>query len=142
MYNYRDEMKNDVLEAIKYNYTLSDYETREELEERLNDELWICDSVTGNGSGSYTFNRCQAWEYVKDNMDLLREAVDAYGEKEALADKFMEEDYEWMDVSIRCYLLAEVISDALDELEEEFERDEEEEEEEEEIAETAALAVM
>lgn len=142
MYNYRDEMKNDVLEVIKYDYTLSDYETREELEERLNDELWICDSVTGNGSGSYTFNRCQAREYVKDNMDLLREAVDAYCEKETLADKFTEEDYEWMDVTIRCYLLAEVISDALDELEEEFEREEEEEEEEEETAETAAPAVM
>ena len=62
MYNYLDAMKEDVLTAIRENYTLSDYENREELEERLNDDLWIDDAVTGNASGSYTFNSARAAE--------------------------------------------------------------------------------
>lgn len=32
------------------------------------DELWIDDSVTGNGSGSYTFNSYKAEENVKDTQ--------------------------------------------------------------------------
>jgi len=28
------------------------------------DELWTVDGVTGNGSGSYTFNAAEAWENV------------------------------------------------------------------------------
>ena len=115
MYNYLNAMKADILEAIRNDYTLADYENRDELEERLNDELWMDDSVTGNASGSYTFSRCQAWEYVSDNMDLLREAVTEFCEMETLADHFMNEDYEWMDVTIRCYLLGQAISEALDE---------------------------
>lgn len=32
----------------------------DELREALNDELWVCDHVTGNASGSYTFSTWQA----------------------------------------------------------------------------------
>ncbi len=39
MYNYMESMKEDIRQAIKNDYTLSDYENREELEEKLNDEL-------------------------------------------------------------------------------------------------------
>ena len=120
MYNYLDAMKADVLAAIRDNYTLSDYETREELEERLNDELWIDDSVTGNASGSYTCNASQAAEMVREDgeeyvADLIRDFdLDA----ETVAAHLF--DWEYWDVSIRCYLLGQAIAAALDELEEEF----------------------
>ena len=137
MYNYLDSMKEDVLEAIRENYTLSDYENRDQLEERLNDDLWMDDSVTGNASGSYTFNSYRAQEYVTDNMDLVREmAAEFCCDGMELAEHFMNEDWEWFDVSIRCYLLGQAIAEALDDLEEdqEFSQEEEEEEEEEETA--------
>ena len=71
-YNYLEELKSDVRNYIKE--VASDYmdcEDMDELRDSLYDNLWDEDSVTGNGSGSYTFNREKAKEYVSDNMDLM-----------------------------------------------------------------------
>lgn len=51
-YNYMEAMTEDIREYIKNEVTLSDYSDRDELEEHLNETLWIEDSVTGNASGS------------------------------------------------------------------------------------------
>lgn len=113
MYDYREAMKNDIQEAIE-NYNLSDYEDLDEAYEALYDDLWTDDSVTGNGSGSYTFNRAQAREYVLDNMDLVGEACKEFGVDGAiLGQKFMEEDYEYLDVTLRCFLLGEILTEVL-----------------------------
>ena len=45
-------------------------------------------------------------------------------EAETIGQKFLDEEWEWMDVSIRCYLLDQAISEALDEIEEELEEEE------------------
>ena len=120
MYNYYNAMENDIKNYIEENIDLSDY-TREALEEELNDDLWICDSVTGNGSGSYTFCRATAKEYVADNMDLCVDALKEFCvEPETIAEKFLTEDWEYFDVTIRCYLLSECICSVLDEYEEEL----------------------
>ena len=83
-YNYLEAMVLDILEYISENYT--EEETRENFATRanrdkwageLNDDLWAHDSVTGNASGSYTFNSYRAKEYVTENGDLLREAMRA-----------------------------------------------------------------
>lgn len=120
MYDYREAMTEDVKQWITDEVDLEDWtEDREGLEQQLNDDLWTVDSVTGNGSGSYTFNRVQALLYVLDNMDLLNEAFDEFAtDKETIGDKFLSEDWEYFDVTIRCYLLGSVISDVLDEMEE------------------------
>lgn len=128
-YNYLESIKEDVKEYIKNDAELDTYEleyNRNELEEKLHDELWVHDSVTGNASGSYTFNSLQAREYVLDNMDLLGEMCREFGEDgETIGNKFLNEEWEWMDVSIRCYLLGQAISEALDEIEEELQGEEE-----------------
>lgn len=73
--------------------------------------------MTGNASGSYTFNRWKAQEYVMDNIDLLAEMCSEFGIDNAeIGEKFLEEEWEWMDVSIRSYLLGKAISEALYEL--------------------------
>lgn len=135
-YDYLSEMKNDVLAAIRDQYSLADYENRDELEQVLNDELWIDDGVTGNASGSYTFNSSRAQEYVSDNMDLLKEALAEFCEDAATtAEHFLNEDWEYFDVTIRCYLLGQAISEALDEIgDDEYSPEEAEEEEEAEAA--------
>lgn len=121
MYNYLEEMKNDVMEYINNEIDLSNYEDRDELEQFLNDELFTVDSVTGNASGSYTFNRVQASLYVLDNMDLLQEAIIEFCiDSETVADKFLSDDWEYFDVTIRCYLLGQAIAEALDEMDIDF----------------------
>ena len=121
-YNYLEAVTNDAKQAIFENLNYWKFTNREELEEVANDELWVDDSVTGNGSGSYTFNRESAKEYVTrsdDGMDTLRDAVREFDCEHEAFTAFMEEDWEYCDVTIRCYLLGQAISAALDELEEE-----------------------
>jgi hypothetical protein len=48
MYDYRLAVAKDVREYINENIDLAEYKgRREELEEKLNEDLWIADSVTG-----------------------------------------------------------------------------------------------
>lgn len=78
-YDYREAVKDDVLEYIKYEIDYKDFDTLDELEQHLNDELWTVDSVTGNASGSYTFSTWEAEENICHNLDLLAEACDEFG---------------------------------------------------------------
>lgn len=118
-YNYIKNMEEDVLEYIRTTYT--EEEIRERLqarydwEEELHDVLWCEDSVTGNASGSYTFNRWRAEEYIAHNLDLLAEAMAEFGDDS----NALKKGAEWCDVTIRCYLLWNAISIALDTIEEE-----------------------
>lgn len=120
-YNYIEAMTEDIRDYINNEVDLADYEDREELEEKLYDTLFVEDSITGNASGSYTFNSYLAKEYVEDNLDLVREMADEFGERDIIGDKFMDEEWEWFDVSIRCYLLGRAISETLDDMESENE---------------------
>lgn len=128
-YDYREAVKNDVLDYIKSEIDFADFDSLEELEEHLNDTLWTVDSVTGNASGSYTFNSWQAEENICHNLDLLGEALTEFGSG---ADYLITNGAEAADVTIRCYLLGECIAAALEEIEDEFEEAHKREEDEEE----------
>ena len=110
-YNYFESIKEDVKNYINNNIDLKEYE-RKELKQKLNDDLFFEDSVTGNGSGSYTFNAYEAKENLCHNMDLLKDAADCFGED--IGD-LIGRGAEVCDVTIRCYLLPQAISEALDE---------------------------
>jgi hypothetical protein len=122
MYNYLENMVEDVKEYIKNEIDFSEYEDMDELRESLNDDLWAEDSVTGNGSGSYTFNRAIAKEYVDENKDLVDEMMKEFDCKEKVVNWWIEDNYEAIDVSIRCYLLGQAIEKALDDFTEEFDK--------------------
>ena len=118
-YDYREVVKEDVIEQIKDGYKenslrLYKEEGRNALEEYLNNELWVDDQVTGNASGSYTFNTWEAEENLCHNMSLLEEACDEFGQDVGEA---VKRGAEYCDVTIRCYLLGGAISEAIDELE-------------------------
>lgn len=126
-YNYHEAVKEDVLQYIRDEIDFSEYETLEDLEEYLNDHLWTVDSVTGNASGSYTFNAWQAEENICHNLDLLAEALEEFGGSLDV----LKDGAEAADVTIRCYLLGQSIAEALEELEDEFNEAHEDEETEE-----------
>ena len=114
-YNYFEAVKNDIREYLENEIDLADWEgRRDELEETLNDDLWTVDSVTGNASGSYTFNAWKAEENLAHNLDLLAEALDAFG---CDNNYLLNNGAEAADVTIRCYLLSQAIAEVLDELE-------------------------
>ena len=83
--SYFNEMYDDVLEYIEENIELADYTEdgeldREALEEKLNDDCFVADSVTGNASGSYYCNAYRAAEKVHSEIDLLIEAIECFGD--------------------------------------------------------------
>ena len=117
-YNYLEAVKNDVLQYINDEVDLSEYDDRDDLEQQLNDDLWVEDSVTGNGSGSYTSDREKAKQYVLDSgFDGLEDMVSEFDiDAEELGRRLESSDWEWFDVSLRCYWLGQAISEALDEV--------------------------
>jgi len=113
---YLEQVTEDVKSYIREHEIDVNEENRDEIEERLNDELFTEDSVTGNGSGSYTFCSWQAKENVmEDGEDYIRGMISDWGlEPETIAEHLF--DWEYWDVSIRCYILSEAIALALDEI--------------------------
>lgn len=112
-YNYLEVIKEDVRTYINENEIKVNSSNREEVEQTLNDDLWAEDSVTGNGSGSYTFNRWEAEENICHNLGLLAEALEEFGGSTGEA---LERGAEYCDVTIRCYLLPRAISEVIDEI--------------------------
>jgi hypothetical protein len=109
----------DAAQYIRDNYTAEEIAEkladREEFADTLNDEMWIADEVTGNGSGSYTFDSAQAREYVLADIDTVKEALKEFDTPaETIAEKFLEDDWEYFDVTARCYVLGQAIDAALD----------------------------
>lgn len=115
-YNYFSAVKEDVKNYIEENEIKVYSSNREEIEEQLNEDLWVEDSVTGNTSGSYTFSTWQAEENLCHNWGLLAEAMAEFGGSTGEA---LERGAEYCDVTIRCYLLGQAIAEVLDEIEEE-----------------------
>lgn len=110
-YDYLKEMVDDIIDRFdEYDF---EYDDRAELEEQMNDDLWVDDNVTGNGSGSYWMNREKARDAVRGNEDLLIKAIEEFGNSTGDYKKALTEP-EWADVTIRCYLLGQAISEALD----------------------------
>ena len=114
-YNYREALKDDIRAYIEDNdIKAADYEDADAMREDLYDKLWVEDSVTGNGSGSYTFNTWKAEEYLCHNLDLLGEALTEFC---CDADYLAKNGAEAADVTIRCYLLSEVLDEVLEDME-------------------------
>lgn len=114
-YDYLKHVQDDVkdylksLDVGKFGLLLQqDEDTIDEVE----DELFVNDNVTGNGSGSYTMNREEAEQNLGGNWQLLKEARDELDPNVDVLDKGAE----FCDVLIRCYLLDEALNECLNEL--------------------------
>ena len=128
-YDYKSHVKADAIsyikEMLKYGtITVSDL-TTDDGREKINDLCWNSDQVTGNASGSYTFSTYMAECYICHNLNLYSEALDEFGvgPKNELAP-------ESIDVTIRCYILDQVLSRAIDAVLEEHKNEHKEDEDE------------
>lgn len=118
-YDYFKNVKDSILDKLDDDYYYEPEKFNEmdddELEEYINDTYFVSDSVTGNASGYYFFDNTKSREAVEDNLDLLREAIDEFDAKERFVDMFLDDNWEWMDVIIRCYVLGQVAGEAVKE---------------------------
>lgn len=111
-YDYIENIKDDIRTYIEDNNI--DVNSEDFDYDGLYDDLFASDSVTGNASGSYTFNTWEAEENVCHNLDLLAEAMDEFN-----CDMDNIWSAEWCDVTIRCYLLQRCLGEVVDELKQE-----------------------
>lgn len=109
-YDYMENLKGDIKDYIEEN---KEYLKGND-ENELYDIMFLEDSITGNASGSYYCNTWKAEESLCHNMDLLIEALEMFGYDESF--NAMEKGAEWCDVTIRCYLLGQALSEVLDEI--------------------------
>ena len=109
-YDYEGAVREDVEAAILESIRRGDYAefgTLEDAQDAIQDALWVDDGVTGNGSGSYTFNTLLAELYLVNNGDLYDEAIDEFDGK-------YDSSPEARDVTIRCHLLGSAIQEAME----------------------------
>lgn len=128
--DYRDEIREDIKSYLTQEdlWPTAEPDTPEYEEQRdaAYDRLWMADSVTGNASGSYTFNAWQAEENVchllwdEDLWLLLNGSMEVNP-----AD--MAKGPEYIDVSIRCALVSECLDAVLEEKQEQSDEDESDE---------------
>ena len=134
MMNYLEQVKADVaqyMEDNEYYFDMSNYIDADDFQESIYESMWTADSVTGNGSGSYTFNREEAKENVLNDMDTVREALSEFCcDAKEIGEKFLDEEWEWLDVTARCYVLGLAVGEWIDENREEIEKAIEEAQEE------------
>lgn len=128
-YDYLSAVESDVREYIENNVNFHDYSDLDEMKEDLNEKLFVDDSVTGNASGSYTFNAWKAEEYLCHNLDLLAEANEEFGGSSDI----LSDGAEMCDVTIRCYLLGQAIENVSPDMWHDLEDSQEDSDEEEEI---------
>ena len=112
--NVREDIKQRLNEWLDFN-KINGYSDIDEVINAVYDDFFNSDSVTGNGSGSYTFNSWAAEENLCHNMDLLKEALDEFGGE--LNDYI--DSAEACDVTIRCYVLGQLVGEVVKEFVEE-----------------------
>ena len=119
MKNYFEQVKQDIEQYLadnEWRFDITDLgsEDPDEVREEFYNILWVEDSVTGNASGSYTFNREEAKENVLNDMETVGEALKEFGiDAETIGNKFINEDWEYFDVTARCYVLGSALDEVL-----------------------------
>lgn len=108
-YDYYKAVKGDIKDYLDENYGGRRITGR--MREEIYDDLWVDDGVTGNASGSYTFSTYKAEENLCHNLDLLHEAMEEFGDTGSV----LEKGAEACDVTIRCYLLGQLLDECVKE---------------------------
>lgn len=114
-YNYREAVKADIREWLQENRGMDELKADLCADgwntfRALYDELFCEDSITGNASGSYTFDRWTAEENLCHNFDLLDDAQRFYNNRPDVSNP------ETCDVTIRVYLLNDCLYEVLEEI--------------------------
>lgn len=119
-YDYDQAVYDDVWSWVKEKLDNDElpHFTKDRLKEWLEERLYNDDNVTGNGSGSYTFNRYTAEKYICHNIEYIFDKIKEIG---YIADESSVLEAEELDVTMRCALLNEAIDKVVEfEIPEEF----------------------
>ena len=114
--DYYQQVKNDAIAAIDEQFDCGYWDGDTEWDV-VYDNLFVDDSVTGNGSGSYFCNAAKAREAVADAIwdKRVLDTLEQIGcDGDAVAEYLRDDDPESLDVCIRCSMLGEVYGEIED----------------------------
>lgn len=115
---YIEETKENAKEYIKENWEYLKDKTGEEVQ----DDLFLADGVTGNGSGSFTFNTYKAQQNISElifDEDFTNALEWNFGQD---LGELIKRGAEVVDVTARCLSLYEInIKEIIEEIKEEQE---------------------
>ena len=118
MYNYREVMVNDIKEYINDNQIFPEPdETYDNYIERLDEELWDVDMITGNGGFYYgTEEECAG--YIGYGIVEFVNTQEEYGWDwtDTMREQFRQAPARFIDCMIRTTLFAECLERAVKEL--------------------------
>ena len=112
-YDYEKILYKDIKQYIEDEKINFKEYTKEDLYEKLSDELWDVDKITGNGPFGYASEE-QCAKYVGDNLKLAFEALREFETR--LKDVPDDFPAKYMDATVRCYLFHTVLGQVLDDL--------------------------
>lgn len=120
---YFEMVKEDLKKAI-IDYEVDWKDDADSIKDTIYEQAWVDDFVTGNGTddgyqGNYS--DIPASEMVKENLEYVVEALTEFCvPAEELARRFINGDYEYLDITARCYTLCWAISEVVDKRKEEM----------------------
>lgn len=105
--NYNDYLVE--VESVAQDFLDENIECYDDFDDAF-DAMFCSDYVTGNGSGSYTFNSYKAQQNVKDAIfdENIVTLLDWNGIN--IFDTLRDRGAETLDVIIRCYILSDIYS--------------------------------
>lgn len=126
-YDYNEAVYDDIKEYLEEDERYKEYDCARDMlrDDDLRYEL-LNSGVTGNADSSYTHWRQTAKDYVTKNIDLAVEMSRAFGCD--LLEDMSTNNWEAIDVRIRCHLVDGEFQKVVEDNEEEWWPDEEEEE--------------
>lgn len=118
MKNYAEMLKDDIKNEL-VNYEIDWNMETDDIIQKMHDDFWDNDNVTGNGCDGYTgiYDSLTAEEMVKANAEQVMEALVEFGASmEECAKNFVDGNYKWLDITARCYWLWKAVADVVIEL--------------------------
>jgi len=114
--NSLEDNKETILELL--NEKSVDLSDEQEVVDTIVENFTYSDEITGNGSGSFTFNRSEAKDIVLNNLDdmvtILNESD--YNAFEEIGKALVEDGFEELDVIARTFVLSQSATEFASEL--------------------------
>lgn len=117
--DYIKELENGIKDVISIEFKedelkeMSESDFREKIELL---DLYNCDDITGNASGSY---ECNSWKAEENICHMWSEIQDMIEEGFITIDSF-KYGAEGIDVALRCYFLNEALENVISEMESKY----------------------
>lgn len=114
--NSLEDNKETILELL--NEKSVDLSDEQEVVDTIVENFTYSDEITGNGSGSFTFDRSEAKDIVLNNLDdmvtILNESD--YNAFEEIGKALVEDGFEELDVIARTFVLSQSATEFASEL--------------------------